>query len=107
MYNLLKKAEKKSTEQTKIIKSNNKKIIVKWSKINFCTDKGSSSYSRLYGPQFLLQISGTGLVAPAGQFFNARYSKLHIGNFTDERFIDIFNSARYKRDHGLYCISEL
>ena len=86
MYNLLKKAEKKSTEQTK--------IIVKWSKI---TDKGSSSYNRLYGPQFLLQISGTGLVAPAGQFFNARYSKLHIGNFTDERFIDIFNSARYKR----------
>ena len=44
-----------------------------------------------------MQISGTGLVAPAGQFFNARYSKLHIGNFTDERFIDIFNSARYKR----------
>jgi hypothetical protein len=30
-------------------------------------------------------------------FFNGRYSKLHIGNFTDERFIDIFRSNRYSR----------
>jgi hypothetical protein len=30
-------------------------------------------------------------------FFNAKYSKLHIGNFTEERFIDIFNSGRYWR----------
>ena len=29
-------------------------------------------------------------------FFNARYSKFHIGNFTEERFKDIFNSQRYK-----------
>ena len=28
-------------------------------------------------------------------FFNARYSKFHMGNFTDERFIQIFNSDRY------------
>ena len=55
------------------------------------------TYSRLYGPQFLLQLSGTGLVAPSGQFFNARYSKLHMGNFTEERFIDIFNSKRYTK----------
>ena len=51
----------------------------------------------MYGPQFLLQISGSGLVAPSGMFFNAKYSKLHIGNFTDERFIDIFKSDRYMR----------
>ena len=56
-----------------------------------------SSYNRLYGPQFLLQLSGTGLVAPSGQFFNARYSKLHMGNFTEERFKDIFKSERYLR----------
>ena len=43
----------------------------------------------------MLQISGSGLVAPSGMFFNARYSKFHIGNFTDERFIDIFKSDRY------------
>ena len=51
----------------------------------------------MYGPQFLLQISGSGLVAPSGMFFNAKYSKLHIGNFTDQRFKDIFNSKQYDR----------
>jgi len=84
MYDLLEEAEGMSNEKTK--------IIVKWEKIK---SKGKPSYNRLYGPQFLLQISGSGLVAPAGQFFNARYSKLHMGNFVDERFIDIFKSDRY------------
>ena len=28
-------------------------------------------------------------------FFNARYSKLHMGNFVDERFKDVFYSDRY------------
>jgi hypothetical protein len=55
------------------------KYSVKWDKIK---DKGKPSYKRFYGPPFLLQISGSGLVAPSGMFFNARYSKLHIGNFT-------------------------
>ena len=84
MYELLSEAEKMSNEKTK--------IIIKWSKIK---DKGLPSYNRFYGPQFLLQISGSGLVAPSGMFFNARYSKLHMGNFVDERFIDIFKSDRY------------
>jgi MoaA/NifB/PqqE/SkfB family radical SAM enzyme len=84
LYPLLNTAESMSNENTK--------IIVKWEKIK---DKGKPSYNRFYGPQFLLQISGSGLVAPSGMFFNARYSKLHIGNFTDERFIDIFKSPRY------------
>ena len=86
MYPLIIQAENMSNDKTK--------IIAKWSKIK---DEGVSSYNRLYGPQFLLQLSGTGLVAPSGQFFNARYSKLHIGNFTEERFKDIFNSDRYTR----------
>jgi hypothetical protein len=68
------------------------KVVVKWEKIH---DKGLPSYQRFYGPQFLLQISGSGLVAPSGMFFNAKYSKLHIGNFTEERFRDIFYSERY------------
>jgi len=84
LYEELKKAEKMSNEKTK--------IIVKWEKIK---SKGVSSYQRFYGPQFLLQISGSGLVAPSGMFFNARYSKFHIGNFADERFKNIFNSDRY------------
>ncbi|MBH30596.1 MAG: radical SAM protein [Candidatus Marinimicrobia bacterium] len=86
MYDLLNKAEELSNEKTK--------IIVKWEKIK---DKGKPSYKRFYGPQFLLQISGSGLVAPSGMFFNARYAKLHMGNFTEERFIDIFKSDRYSR----------
>jgi hypothetical protein len=86
LYPLLNKAELMSNEDTK--------IIVKWEKIK---DKGKPSYNRFYGPQFLLQISGSGLVAPSGMFFNARYSKFHIGNFADESFKSIFKSERYWR----------
>jgi len=84
MYDRLNEAEDYSNEKTK--------IIVKWEKIK---NKGKPSYKRFYGPQFLLQISGSGLVAPSGMFFNARYSKFHIGNYIDERFKDIFYSDRY------------
>lgn len=86
MYSVLEQAEGLSNDVTK--------VIVKWEKIK---DQGKSSYKRFYGPQFLLQISGSGLVAPSGMFFNAKYAKLHIGNFTDERFKDIFKSDRYWR----------
>lgn len=84
MYGLLEEAEAMSNDVTK--------VIVKWDKIK---DKGRPSYKRFYGPQFLLQISGSGLVAPSGMFFNARYSKFHMGNFGEERFKDIFKSRRY------------
>lgn len=86
LHGLLEQAEAMSNDQTK--------IIVKWNKIK---DGDKPPYKRFYGPQFLLQISGSGLVAPSGMFFNARYSKLHIGNFTEERFKDIWNSERYWR----------
>ncbi|MBU24844.1 MAG: radical SAM protein [Gammaproteobacteria bacterium] len=86
MYSTLRKAEDMSTEATK--------IIVKWNKIN---DGDKPPYKRYYGPQFLLQISGSGLVAPAGMFFNARYSKFHIGNYAEERFFDIWKSDHYWR----------
>ncbi len=86
LYGLLTRAEAMSNEQTK--------VIVKWSKIR---DGDKPPYKRFYGPAFLLQISGSGLVAPSGMFFNARHSKLHIGNYTEERFIDIWKSDRYWR----------
>ena len=86
LYDLLTQAEAMSNDQTK--------VIVKWNKIK---DGDKPSYKRFFGPQFLLQISGSGLVAPSGMFFNARYSKLHIGNFTEERFKDIWKSERYWR----------
>jgi MoaA/NifB/PqqE/SkfB family radical SAM enzyme len=86
LFDLLKTAEGMSNEQTK--------IIVKWDKIK---DGDKPPYKRYYGPQFLLQISGSGLVAPAGMFFNARYSKFHIGNYAEENFYDIWKSDRYWR----------
>lgn len=86
LHGLLAQAEAMSTEQTK--------VIVKWSKIR---DGDVMSYQRFYGPVFLLQISGSGLIAPSGMFFNARHSKLHIGNFIEERFIEIWRSERYWR----------
>lgn len=86
MYGALEQAESMGNDVTK--------IIVKWEKIK---DKGIPTYNRFYGPQFLLQISGSGLVAPSGMFFNAKFSKLHIGNFAEERFIDMFMSERYWR----------
>jgi len=86
LYDTLRNAEALSTDKTK--------IIVKWDKIK---DGDNCSYSRFFGPQFLLQISGSGLVAPSGGFFNARYSKFHIGNYTEERFLDMWRSERYWR----------
>jgi MoaA/NifB/PqqE/SkfB family radical SAM enzyme len=86
MYADLEAAEAMSTDDTK--------IIVKWDKIR---SLGLAPYKRFYGPQFLLQMSGSGLVAPSGMFFNAKYSKFHIGNYTEERFIDIFQSTRYRQ----------
>lgn len=83
MYSLLTEAETMSNENTK--------IIVKWEKIK----DSKATYQRFYGPAFLLQISGSGLVAPSGMFFNARYSKFHIGNFTEQRFKDLWKSDTY------------
>lgn len=86
LHGRLIQAEAMSTDRTK--------IIVKWDKIK---DGDKPPYKRFYGPQFLLQISGSGLVAPSGMFFNARYSKLHIGNFTEESFYNLWRSDRYWR----------
>lgn len=68
------------------------RVSVKWSKIEA---KGTRSYQRCYGPPFMLQISGSGLVAPCGMLFNERYQKLHMGNICEQRFRDIWGSDRY------------
>ena len=44
----------------------------------------------------MLQMSGTGIVAPCGSFFHKRYSQQHIGDIKEERFFDIWNSQKYK-----------
>jgi len=84
LYDLLREAESLS--------DNEYKVVVKWSKIE---TKGTRSYQRCYGPPFLLQMSGSGLLAPCGMLFNERYKKFHIGNIVEERFKAIWQSDRY------------
>ena len=86
LYSTLEEAEKFSDEKYK--------CIIKWSKIK---DKGNAgrSYQRCYGAPFMLQLSGSGLVAPCGALFNEKYKKFHIGNICDTRFKDIWKSEKY------------
>ena len=74
IYDTLRAAEALSTESYQ--------VVVKWSKIEA---QGGRSYQRCYGAPFMLQISGSGLVAPCGMLFNERYKKFHIGNICEQR----------------------
>ena len=84
LHDLLREAESMSDSEYS--------VQVKWSKIQA---EGKRSYQRCYGPPFMLQISGSGLIAPCGMLFNERYKKLHIGNIAEQRFKDIWSSDRY------------
>lgn len=84
LYDTLKAAESMSTPETQ--------IHVKWSKIGA---KGTRSYERCYGPPFIIQLSGSGLVAPCGMMFNQQYAKFHIGNIVKESFKDMVMGERY------------
>jgi MoaA/NifB/PqqE/SkfB family radical SAM enzyme len=68
------------------------RVVVKWSRIE---DEGKRAYTRCYGPPFIIQMSGNGLIAPCGFLFNEKYKAFHIGNITKERFKDIWASDRY------------
>jgi MoaA/NifB/PqqE/SkfB family radical SAM enzyme len=67
-------------------------VAVKWSKIQAGAKR---SYQRCYGPPFMLQMSGSGLVAPCGMLFNERYKKFHMGNICEKRFKHIWASDEY------------
>ncbi len=84
LTDILKEAESYSTA--------NYMVGVKWSKI---LSHGKRQYSRCYGPPLILQISGSGLVAPCGMLFNRRYKKFHIGNIAESSFKEIWESDRY------------
>lgn len=81
---LLKQAEAMSTD-TYMVKA-------KWSKI---MSGGQRCYSQCYGPPLILQMSGTGLVAPCGMLFNDKYNRYHIGNIMDTSFKDMWQGERY------------
>lgn len=67
-------------------------VTAKWSKI---MSGGLRKYSACYGPPFIIQLSGSGLVAPCGMFFNDKYKQYHIGNIKETSFKDIWQSDRY------------
>jgi Radical SAM superfamily. len=67
-------------------------VRAKWSKI---LSGGTRCYSRCYGPPFIIQFSGSGLVAPCGMLFNSKYSKYHIGNIAETPFKELWQSDRY------------
>jgi MoaA/NifB/PqqE/SkfB family radical SAM enzyme len=67
-------------------------VKAKWSKI---LSRGKRCYKRCYGPAFIMQLSGSGLVAPCGMLFNRRYKKYHIGNIVETSFKDLWESDRY------------
>ena len=69
------------------------KVAVKWSKI---LSGGKRKYSRCYGAPFIMQFSGSGLVAPCGMLFHDRYAKYHMGNIAEKSFKEIWESARYR-----------
>ena len=79
-------------EEAEAMSTNDYKVVVKWTKLR---DGNHRSYQRCYGPPFLIQMSGSGLVAPCGMLFNARYAKFHVGNSTEDRWWDIWQSDRY------------
>src|SRR3990172_106382 len=68
------------------------RVIVKRDRMK---DQGKRDYDRCYGPPFITQMSGNGLIAPCGFLFNEKYKAFHIGNICDTRFKDLFNSERY------------
>lgn len=84
LVDLLKEAESYSDGQY-LVKA-------KWSKI---LSGGKRRYAQCYGAPFIMQFSGSGLVAPCGMLFNNRYKDYHIGNIAEKSFKEIWQSERY------------
>jgi MoaA/NifB/PqqE/SkfB family radical SAM enzyme len=81
----LKKAEEISTPEY-FVKA-------KWSKI---LSKGKRKYTKCYAMPFMIQLSGSGLVAPCGFLFNDQYKqKFHVGNIIDTSFKELWKGDRY------------
>lgn len=68
------------------------RIAVKWDKIQTGWNR---AYDRCYGPNFIMQISGNGTVAPCGMKFNEKHKALHLGSIARQRFKEIWESDRW------------
>lgn len=85
LVDVLQNAEGMSTD-TYLVKA-------KWSKI---MSGGKRRYPRCFGAPFMLQMSGSGLVAPCGFLFNDKYAdRFHIGNIMETPFKQLWRSDRY------------
>ena len=83
LIKIIKEAESYSTP--------NYSVKAKWSKI---LSGGKRDYSQCYGPPFIIQLSGSGLVAPCGMLFNEEYKKgvtLTLSPKGKEKLVEIIN----------------
>jgi len=68
------------------------RVVVKWNRLK---DEGKRNYSKCFGPPFICQLSGNGLLAPCGFLFSEKFKKFHIGSILETRFRDLYQSERY------------
>jgi len=79
-------------EAERIGKDAGVRLAIKWNRIE---SKCQRTYSRCHGPNFIMQVSGSGCVAPCGFMFGEQHKKLHIGNICTTRFKDLWASDRW------------
>lgn len=79
-------------KETESLSGDNYMVRAKWSKI---LSGGKRIYTQCYGAPFIMQFSGSGLVAPCGMLFNSKYKKYHIGNICEKPFKEIWESDKY------------
>jgi MoaA/NifB/PqqE/SkfB family radical SAM enzyme len=80
-------------DQIEALSDDTFRVVVKRSRI---ANEGKREYSRCYGPPFIMQLSGNGLIAPCGFLFNEQYKAFHIGNICHDRWRDLWASDRYR-----------
>lgn len=73
------------------------RVVAKWNRIG---EGSKREYKECYGAQFIMQMSGNGLIAPCGPLFSEKFKAFHIGNIMRTRFKDIFLSDRYQEVMG-------
>ena len=84
LYDTLKKAELFST--------NEYSVTVKLTKIK---NGKNRHYKKCYAAPFLVQMSGSGIIAPCAGLFAPKYKRFHLGNINSQRLIDIWKSEHY------------
>jgi len=78
-------------------------VKAKWSKI---MSGGKRGYRACYGPAFILQFSGSGLVAPCGMLFNDKYKRFHIGSLYEQSFKEMWQGPRWREVMGMLSAKE-